>query len=111
MHTAQAPYYGRGSVQRPHLTSRYEQCEASGSQVLPTEVRTRASGHVPKTVRTPRRRQMLMVRRRRQDGGPDAGASLPPLQPMERPAENALERGGERNWMESGQFPPKRAEE
>jgi len=43
--------------------------------------------------------------RRRQDGGPDAGTSLPPLQPMERPAEDALERGGESNGMESGQMP------
>jgi hypothetical protein len=38
-------------------------------------------------------------------GGPDAGTSLPPLQPMERPAENALERGGESDGMESGQMP------
>jgi hypothetical protein len=43
--------------------------------------------------------------RRRQDGGPEAGTSLPPLQPMERPAEDALERGGESNGMESGQMP------
>jgi len=48
---------------------------------------------------------MLVVQQRRQDGGPDAGASHPPLQPMERPAENALERGGESNGMESGQMP------
>jgi hypothetical protein len=82
-----------------------EQCEASGSQILSTEVRTCASGHVPKTVRTPRRRQMLVVRRRKQDSGLDAGTSLPPLQPMERPAENALERGGESDGMESGQMP------
>jgi len=60
-----------------------EQCEATGSQILPTEVRTRASGHVPKTVRTPGRRQMLVVWQRKQDGGPDAGTSLPPLHPME----------------------------
>ena len=33
---------------------------------------------------------MLVVRRRRQDGGPDAGTPLPPLQPMERPAEDAV---------------------
>jgi hypothetical protein len=63
------------------------------------------SGHapvdVPETVRTPRRRQVLVVRR----GGPDTRISLPPLQPVESPAENALERGGESNGMESGQMP------
>jgi len=48
---------------------------------------------------------LSVVRRRRQDGGPDAGTPLPPLQPMERPAKNALERGGESNGMESGQMP------
>jgi len=47
---------------------------------------------------------MLVVRRRKQDG-PDAGTSLPPLQPMEKPAENALERGGKSDGMESGQMP------
>jgi len=48
---------------------------------------------------------MLVVRRRTQDGSPDAGASLLPLQPVERPAEDALERDGESNGMESGQMP------
>ena len=88
--------------QETHLN---ERCEASGSQVLPTEVWTCTSGHVPKTVRTPRRRQVLVVRRRKQDGGPDAVTSLPPLQPMERPAENAQEEGGEGKGMESRQMP------
>jgi len=81
-----------------------EKCEASGSQIVSTEVWTPASGHVPKTVRTPRPRQMLVVVRQQQDGGRDAGTSLAPLQPMERPAENALERGGESDGMESGQM-------
>jgi len=48
---------------------------------------------------------MLVVRWRRQDGSPDAGASLPPLQPMERPAEDALEKGGNSDGMKSGQMP------
>jgi len=48
---------------------------------------------------------MLVVGRRMQDGRPDTGASLPPLQPIARPAEDALERGGESNGIESGQIP------
>jgi hypothetical protein len=34
----------------------------------------------------------------------DAGASLPPLQPMERPAEDALEDGGKGHRLESEQM-------
>jgi len=45
---------------------------------------------------------MLVVRR---DSDPHAGAPLPPLQPVERPAESALETGGEGNGLESGQMP------
>jgi len=48
---------------------------------------------------------MLVVWQRRQDSHPDAGTSLPPLQPMERAAEQALERGGESDGMESRQMP------
>jgi len=59
-------------------------------------------GHLLKTIRSLRGRQMLVVRR---DRGPDAGAPLPPLQPVERPAESTLESGGEGNGMESGQMP------
>jgi len=33
---------------------------------------------------------MLVVQRRKQDS-PDVGKSLPPMQPMERPAEDELE--------------------
>ena len=55
---------------------------------------------LPKTVRTPEGRQVLVVRR---DGGPDAGASPPSLQPVEIPAAGALEGGGEGNGLESGQ--------
>jgi hypothetical protein len=45
---------------------------------------------------------MLVVQRRNTT---DAGASLPPLQPVERPAESALEGGVEGYRMESGQMP------
>jgi len=81
-----------------------EQREASGNQILPNEVQTRPSGHVPKTVQTLRRWQMLVVQWPKQDS-PDAGTSLPPLQSMERPAEHALERSGKSDGMESGQMP------
>jgi len=47
--------------------------------------------------------QLFVVLRRRQGGGPapDAGTPLLPLQPMERPAKNALTWGGESDEMES----------
>jgi len=48
---------------------------------------------------------MLVVRRWRQDGGPDPGTPLPPLQPVEGPAENAMEGGGKGDGLESGQMP------
>jgi hypothetical protein len=41
---------------------------------------------------TTRQWQMLAVQQRMQDDGPDVGASRPPLQLMERPATNDLER-------------------
>jgi len=45
---------------------------------------------------------MLVVCR---DNGPDAGAPLPPLQPVERPAESTLESGGKGDGLERGQMP------
>jgi len=48
---------------------------------------------------------MLVVQRWRPESSLDAGTSLPPPQPLERPAEDALERGGESNEMESRQMP------
>jgi len=47
---------------------------------------------------------MLAVWRRKQDS-PDSGISLPPLQPMERPAEDDVESGGKSDGMETGQMP------
>jgi len=41
----------------------------------------------------------------RGNGGPNAGASLPSLQPVEIPAAGALEEGGEGNGLESGPVP------
>jgi len=45
---------------------------------------------------------MLVVRKQ---NATDAGASLPPLQPVVRPAESALEGGEKGHCMESGQMP------
>ena len=45
---------------------------------------------------------MLVVWR---EGVPDGGAPLPPLQQMERPAEDTLEDSGTGNRLESGQMP------
>jgi hypothetical protein len=47
------------------------------------------------------RRQVLVVRR---NDCLDAGAPLSPLQPVEKPAERALESGGEGNRLENGQM-------
>jgi len=68
---------------------------------LQTEERACTNWNVPKAVRTPRGRRMLVVQRR---DTTDAGTSLPPQQPVERPAESALEGGGEGYRMESGQM-------
>jgi hypothetical protein len=84
---------------REQETHPNELSEITGGQILPTEIRTHGGRNIAKTVWTPRPLQMLVVGRRRQDGGPDTGASLPPLQPIERPVEDALERGGESNGM------------
>jgi len=78
--------------------------EIIGNEVLQTEERACAEWNVPKAVWTPTGRQMLVVRRRRQDGGPDAGTPLPPLQPVERPAESTMEGGGKGDGLESGQM-------
>jgi len=79
-----------------------DKCEIAGHQVLPTEVRACAHWSLPQAARPPRLRQMLVVWK---DCGPDAGAPLPPLQQMERPAEDTLENSGTDNRLESGQMP------
>lgn len=48
---------------------------------------------------------MLIVWRQMHDGASYAGTSLLLLQPVERAAENALERGVESDGIESGQMP------
>ena len=79
--------------------------EVAGYQVLQTKVRACTYWSLPKPVRPPRGRQMLVVRqRRRQDSGPDAGTPLPPLQLVERPATDTMEGSGKSNVLESGQM-------
>jgi hypothetical protein len=76
--------------------------EVAGYSVLPTNVRVGTHWSLPKMDRPPRGRQMLVVFR---DSGPDAGAPLPQLQPVERPPQSTLECGGKGDGMESGQMP------
>jgi hypothetical protein len=45
---------------------------------------------------------MLVVQTR---SSSDAEASLPPLQPIERPADDTVEEGGKGHRQESGQMP------
>jgi len=89
-----------------HETHPNELCEVPDSQILPTEVQVCASGNILERIWTPRSRQMLVMRWRRQGGSPHqhAGTPLPPLQLMKGPANDALDRGGESNGMESGQM-------
>jgi len=49
----------------------------------------------------------MVVVRRDSDPDPDAGAPLPPLQPLERPAESTMEGGGKGDRLESGQMTPR----
>jgi len=45
-----------------------------------------------------------VVRKQRQDGGPDVGTPLPPLQPVERPAKDTMEGGGKGDGLECRQM-------
>jgi len=47
----------------------------------------------------------MLVVWRDSDPDPDVGAPLPPLQPVERPAEGTMEGGGKGDRLESGQMP------
>jgi len=76
--------------------------ETTGSEVLQAEERTCADWTVTKAVWTPRGRYVLVVRRR---SGADVRTSIPPLQPVERPAKSALQGGGEGHRRECGQMP------
>ena len=76
--------------------------EVAGYQVLQTTVRACTHWSLPETLRPLRGRYMLVVCR---DFGPDTGAPLPPLQPMERPAGSPVESGGKGDRLESRQIP------
>jgi hypothetical protein len=73
--------------------------DVGGYQVLRTKVRAFTRWSLPKTFRPPRGRQVLVVCR---DSCPDAGAPLPPLRPVERPAECTLEGGGKGDGWKAG---------
>jgi len=77
--------------------------EVAGYQVLQTKVLACTHWSLPETVRPPRGRQMLVVRRPMQDS-PDVGTPLPPLQPVERPATGNMEGDGKSDGLESGQM-------
>ena len=87
---------GKGGDQETYHDDKHE---IAGHQVLPTEFRAGAHWSLSNAVRPPRRRQMLVVWR---DCGPAAEAPLPPLQQMERPAEDTVENSGTDNRLESG---------
>jgi len=90
---------------RDQETCSNDKCEVAGYQVLHTKVRACTYWSLPKMVRPPRGQPMLVVLRwRRQDGGPGAGTPLPSLQLVERPATDTMERGRKSNGLESGQM-------
>jgi len=74
--------------------------EVTGYQVLQTKVGAYTHWSLPKTVRPPRGRQMLVVQRWKQDGGPDGGRPLRPLQLKERPATDTMKGGGKSDGLE-----------
>jgi len=81
---------GQDGDEETHSNNKHE---VAGYQVLQTKVRACTHWSLPKTVRPPKGRQMLVVRRRRQDS-PDAGTPLPPLQLVETTATGTMEGGG-----------------
>ena len=81
-----------------------DKCKVAGYQVLLTKVQACTYWSLPKMVRPPSGQQMLVVWRRKQDGGPDAGTSLPPLQPVEIPATDIMEGSGKSDEVESRQM-------
>jgi len=52
----------------------------------------------------PRAQQLLVVRRRRQDSGPDTGTPLPALLPLETPTTHTMEGRWKGDGLESGQM-------
>jgi hypothetical protein len=77
--------------------------EVTGYRVLPNQVQACTNWSLAETVRLPRGRQILVVRRRRQEG-PGKGTPHPPLQPVGRPATGTMEGGVQSDGLESGQM-------
>jgi len=76
--------------------------EVTANMVPETEERTCTDWSIPKAVCTPRGQHILVVQRA---SSTDEGAALPPLQPMARPAEGALQDGEKGHRLECGQIP------
>jgi len=93
---------GQGGGQEIHPNVKRK---IAARQVLQTEVRACTHWSLPKRVWPLSGRQMLVVRRQRQDGSPDSGTPLPPLQPLESRANNAMEGGGKGDGLECRQMP------
>jgi len=81
------------------MTYSDDELEVISGQVLPPKIRACTHWRIPKSIQSLRGRQVLVVSR---NTGPDAAAPLPPLQPVERPAEHVLESSrtgqGLRGW-------------
>jgi hypothetical protein len=80
--------------------------EITERQVVHAKVRVCTHWTVPKTVGPSRGQQILLVRWHRQNGIPQAGTYLLPMQLVERPGKKAME-GIESGYkLERGQMPP-----
>jgi len=82
-----------------HVTCSDEKREVADYKVLQTKLRACTHWSLPKTVRPPRERQMLVVPWLRQDS-PD-GTPVPPMQLVERPATGTMEGSGINVGLES----------
>jgi len=76
--------------------------EVTGWEIVLTEERASPDWSVAEVVWTPRGRLKLVVQRR---SSTDMGASFPSVQPLERPAQDALADGGKGHRLEDGHMP------
>jgi hypothetical protein len=85
-----------------HMTNPNDQGEDITNHTQLAKVGACIPRSIPETLRTPRRPQELVVQ---WDCGQDAGASLPPLQPVEKSTDCSLESCAEGDRLESRQMP------
>jgi len=83
-------------------TCPYDKHEIVGDKIVENEERACAGWNVPKAVWIPRGGQVLVVWKQ---NAAEACVSLPPLQPVERPTDSALEAGWNGPEMDRGQIP------